>query len=365
MTQNEFDSQEAVPAMRLTGQNLADGWRVVERLDRGSDATGGMWSVGYRVTADGSGSLPAGTEGFLKALDYSWATQQPDQARAIQYMVEAFNFERDIVEHCSSRRMSNVVRGFTSGEVTVEGPPLFSRVNYLVFEVAPADVRRHLDSMSAFDAAWALRSLHNVANGLRQLHQATISHQDLKPSNVLVFDSNVSKIGDLGRASMRDVRSPFDGLEIAGDKTYAPPELLYGHLLPDATHRRRAVDMYQMGSMVMYIFTKVGTTASLARAMDSSLWYQQWTGGFEGALPFLRNAFDTTCEQLIEATPSWLRADIVQVFRELCDPDPLLRGDPKKSVGTLTRLDMQRYVSHLDRLARKAEINLKAVVTGR
>lgn len=57
----------------------------------------------------------------------------------------------------------------------------FTKVDYLIFELADGDVRSHLDAMPAFDAAFLLRTLHHVATGLQQLHRAQIAHQDLNP----------------------------------------------------------------------------------------------------------------------------------------------------------------------------------------
>ena len=53
----------------------------------------------------------------------------------------------------------------------VPGQP-FSKVEYLIFDLADGDIRAHLDAQHAFDLAFALRTLHHVAVGLDQLHKA-------------------------------------------------------------------------------------------------------------------------------------------------------------------------------------------------
>lgn len=90
---------------------------------------------------------------------------------------------------------------------------------------ADGDVRNHLAVAEKIELAWLLRSLHHVATGLYQLHSARVAHQDLKPSNILVFDKKLSKVSDLGSASIREVPSPRDEAPFAGDSTYAPPEV--------------------------------------------------------------------------------------------------------------------------------------------
>ena len=77
------------------------------------------------------------------------------------------------------------------------------------------------------------RSLHHIAVGLQQIHGQGIAHQDLKPSNVLVFNGNNSKIGDFGRSAYKGHIPPHENNNVAGDLTYAPPELLYGYVDPD------------------------------------------------------------------------------------------------------------------------------------
>jgi serine/threonine protein kinase len=281
----------------------------------------------------------------------------------LRYMTNAFVWERDIVDLCTARRMDHVVRGLGSGEVAVPGHGLLSTVNYIIFEEATrGDSRRHLDAMAAIEHAWVLRALHNIANGLRQLHQEGIAHGDLKPSNVLVFDDAV-KIGDLGRASRADQPSPHEPATVLGDRTYAPPELLYEAPDPDLTLRRRACDAYHLGSLLRFFFTKVGTTPALAMSIDPAFWCVGWGGTFEDALPHLREAFDAVTVEFAEAVPSGLRGDLVALFKELCDPDPRLRGNAKVQTGRAQRYSMERYVSRFDNLASRAETRLRSALS--
>ena len=51
----------------------------------------------------------------------------------------------------------------------------------------------------------------------------------------------------------------------------------------------------------------------------------------------------------------------MQLIREMCDPDPEVRGSPK--LAGVTRYSIDRYVSIFDRLAKKADMHLKRVFT--
>lgn len=346
------------PAAALTGLVLGGRWRVAGRYVPGDEATGGYFSVGYLAEELGPDGQPTGEVAFVKAMDYArWRNLSPlPLSDALQLLSSAFIFERDIVRECTDRKMTNVVRGVDHGSVDVPGFEPLSSVDYLVFEVADGDVRKHLDSVRIFDEAWALRLLHNVANGLRQLHQAGLAHQDLKPSNVLVFQ-DCSKIGDLGRAYRPGAVAAHIGACVPGDFAYAPPEFLYGHFDPDSPIRCRAADAYHLGSMVMFMFARVGATPALASAIEPQLWYPTWGGTFDQVLPHLRDAFDRVLQRFSAEVPEHLRKDLLPLVRELCDPDPATRGNPKAAPPQ--RYSMERYVSVLDRLARSAELGLR------
>ncbi len=173
-------------------------------------------------------------------------------------MTEAYNFERDLLETCGAKRMSRVVKALSSGQV--DAVPGGVPVNYLIFEEAKGDVRGYLDEADAFDIAWVLRVLHHIATGLNQLHSAGIAHQDMKPSNALIFEDGASKVADLGCADQAGSQSPRGEQRVPGDRTYAPPELLYGHVPSDWKQRRQACDLYHLGSLALFLFTGVTTT---------------------------------------------------------------------------------------------------------
>ena len=232
---------------KLHGVELPGGWTADLELS-GSSQTGGNFSYGYRVTHTD------GRKAFLKALDYSKAFRDDDPPAALQALTAAYLFERTILQTCKTRRMDRVVQSIDFGNVVVDHTDL-GRVDYLIMEIAEGDVRTFLSASDKIELAWKLRALHHIATGLHQLHGANIAHQDVKPSNVLVFEATVSKIADLGSASQKGSVCPRDDRAFAGDPAYAPPELLYGHRDPDWTTRRFGCDAYLLGSMVVFMFT--------------------------------------------------------------------------------------------------------------
>lgn len=338
------------PAAQLEGMSLEGDWVVEKRLDPGPSATGGNFSVGYIARHPDHG--PA----FLKALDYSRAFRSSDVPRALQTMTEAFNYECRVLDKCGAARMSRIVRALGRGDIHLPGAPV--PVSYLLFEHADGDVRAHLDAAASFDVAWALRCIHHVAVGLNQLHGNRIAHQDLKPSNVLIFERDSSKIGDLGRADYQGHTAPWEHLDFAGDPVYAPPEQRYGHVEPDWNARRQACDVYHLGSFALFLFTGMSTTPAILSKLDPAQRPERWRGGFPAVLPFVRDAFDLVATEFESYVSGSLASDLVATYRELSDPDPAVRGHPKARVTHGNPYSLERYVSRFNLLAQRAEAGM-------
>jgi serine/threonine protein kinase len=338
------------PARRLLGLDLDDGWKVVSEVIRGPEATGGRFSAGYIV------ERASGERGFLKALDYSRATLPGvDTPAELQRLTTEYLFERDIVSACVGKSFSRVVRGIGYGKVTV-APGLDGQVEYLIFELAAGDIRKQMSQARRVDAAWRLRVLHQVATGLFQLHTAQVAHQDLKPSNVLDFDSEGIKIGDLGRAAKLRENSPHDGYQIAGARAYAPPELLYGELSADWQCRRIGCDLYHLGSLAVFLFASANMTGLLLAELSLAAHPSQWRGTYRDVLPQVQKAFGQALGKISVALPDGLREEVLTVVRQLCEPDPLLRGHPRDRRSINNRYTCERYVGVFNRLASEAEL---------
>jgi serine/threonine protein kinase len=336
------------PAQSMHGMTLPGGWTLVRQASKAITATGGHFSASYIVQHED------GREAFLKAIDFVKAFNAPDITKALEALAREFNFERDLAMRCRDRGMTRVVRAIEHGTVEVPGGHALPRVSYLIFELADGDIRKYVETDGNVDVAWAFRMLHGVALGLRQLHSEGIVHQDLKPSNVMTFGADISKIGDLGRAGVVGGGSPFDSLRIAGDMGYAPPELLYGHMIDDWS-RRRAGDLFHLGSLLCFQFTGMNATAAIFSELAPEHYPHSWGGSYEGVLIYLRDALNRCAARLPCFADDKMRSDLVQMFRELCDPDPALRGHPKaRAMRYGDRYAVDRYVSRFDALSKRA-----------
>jgi serine/threonine protein kinase len=234
-------------------------------------------------------------------------------------------------------------------------------VPYLIFEMAEGDLRSRITFNNNVELAWKLRSLHNVSIGLKQLHKIDIGHQDLKPSNVLLYeDGYTSKIGDLGRSLCRDIDAPHGGDgNFTGDFTYSPPEFLYRYIEPDWSKRIKATDLYLFGSLLTFYFTGTNMTALIGKNIDAQFRWDKWGGTFDDVKDYLVDAFFKSINEVKVSLPNKEIGDeLGTLIQFCCYPYPEKRGHPKSIAQIGNQYDFERISSKLDLLARKAELNV-------
>lgn len=341
-------------AEQLVGINLNDGWLVVEKLVAAPNATGGMFSHSYLAKKDGRIA-------FVKAFDFSDAFKEG--VNTLQYLAaltHSYENERDILQHCRGRKLSKVATAIGDGDVQISGLGVMEgRVYYLVFERADGDIRRQMDEASSSDLTWCMRALRDVCLGLAQVHREMIAHQDLKPSNVLCYESeNAFKVADFGKSSRRGVSIWHDEHNFPGDRTYAPLELLYGHLLTDFHARRVGADMYMLGNLAAFLFTGTNVTSAVLARMDRTHHWTKWAGPFSEVLPYVLEAFARVLEELEARLPAEIRAEIIGIVKDLCTPDISARGH-RKNIGKGDQYSLERYVAQLTHSVSMLEVRTR------
>nr|WP_314606838.1 protein kinase [uncultured Janthinobacterium sp.] len=358
------------PAERLLGHVTNDGWKVTELLRSAKlntpGLTGGNFSVGYKVCRDNPKTGQEETA-FLKALDVDQALRNSkDLVRDLGERLNEFAFERGMHDFCRNRHMSRVVRAIEAGDLNPASAPgdKINQVPFLVLEIADqGDARSWVNRISNVETVLKLSYLHHTLIGLQQLHKATVVHSDLKPSNVMIFQRDGAKIGDLGRVINGGGSCPFTGNPYPGDYSYAPPEILYSAPQSDWVNGRERVDLFQWGALCVYLFSGIELNTWLIRRLDVSIRPFLWGGGgpsYTMVLPYLIDAFESTLEELSrDAFPEWASDALVTLIRETAYPDYALRGDASVVRRTPNVTGIDRLITRLSILVKRAEVQVR------
>lgn len=341
-------------ANNLLSRELQTGWKVIEKIEKPDNATGSFFSVCYKVKKDADIC-------FLKAFDFARFFQIAEPGKKIVEimtdMLNAYRYEKQLSDFCKGHHVTKVLFVKEAGEENIIGHTI-SIVPYLIFDLAEGDVRKSLLFSEKLDIAWRMKSLHDIAVGLMQLHQIEVAHQDLKPSNILIFKGE-SKIGDLGRSICRSISSPYDKLPFAGDFNYAPPEIMYGNYISDWHKRVFATDCYLMGSMVVYYFLGISMSALLSKYIPPVFRYDTWHGEFGEIKPYLIDAFSNTLDEFEKSIHNdALKEELRWLVEKLCYPIPEERGHPKNILSLGSSYNLERFVSKFDLLHKKARRGL-------
>ncbi|SDE21377.1 Protein kinase domain-containing protein [Mucilaginibacter pineti] len=343
-------------AYALEGKLLKNKWKVKKRIEPKAGGTGGFFSVCYLVS-DGD------REAFLKAINFKAFFQLFSGRSIIEILSEqtnAFKFEKELLLRCKSKNLTKVSTILDEGEELVAGFTI-ANVPYLIFELADGDLRSRITFNNDVELAWKLSSLHNVSIGLKQLHGIDIGHQDLKPSNVLLYESGItSKIGDLGRSLCEHIDAPHEGDgNFTGDFSYAPPEFLYRFIEQDWSKKIRATDLYLFGSLVAFYFTGMNMTALIGKNIDRQFRWDKWGGSFDDVKDYLVDAFYKSINEIKAGISNTVLSDeIGKIIEMCCFPYPEKRGHPKSIKQKGNQYDFERITAKLDLLRKKAEMNV-------
>jgi serine/threonine protein kinase len=357
----------------LIGQSLPDGWVIDRQLPRAgtpgaTDMSGSFFSLSYIAKKKESiKGKETETEAFVKVIDVMNALrvqQGSTLMERLSLVTASYGFECSILDMCEKARLDRVVQIIAKGELP---PPPGSGVPipYMLFELADGDVRKIVSKTNKLDDAWRFRVLHDVAVGLQQLHGLTIAHQDLKPSNVLIFDKagQGAKIGDLGRASHRSIGAGHDGFTIAGATIYAPPEQVFGICPERWEDRREGCDLYHLGTLTTFLFSGCTPTDYFMKLLPPELRPFAWGGNatcdYQTALPMLSSTFTAFVDDVSNDLPEWARDEVSQIILNACNPDYLKRGDPVARQQTGKPLGIPSFVSRFARLSKRAEVEMR------
>jgi len=264
-------------------------------------------------------------------------------------MLNAFKYEKELSEYCRGHHVTKVIFVKDFGEEHIDGYTI-PIVPYLIFDLADGDVRKLLHFSENLDISWRLKSLHSIAVGLKQLHYIEVSHQDLKPSNVLLIKGD-TQIGDIGRSICKSFSGPWDNLNFSGDYNYAPPEIMYGYYERDWNKRVFATDCYLLGSMVVFYFLGISMSALLLKYIPENFKWTKWRGSFGDIEAYVLDAFEQALSEFeAQIKPEYLRKELRWSVERLCYPIPEKRGHPKNIHSMGSSFNLERFISKFDLL---------------
>lgn len=357
-----IDEQNNPLAENLLGREINTRWKVIKKIEKGSDDTGGMFSVGYEVI-DNNKNI-----GFLKAFNFKQVFKRKDEnmMQILNAFSEAYNYEKEILEKCSQKKLKHIVNILDAGTITETGYMI--PVPYLIFEMAEESLRSKLTEINKkVDVIWNLNCIHQIAVALQEIHNNDIAHLDLKPSNILLFDEDFSKLTDFGRSSMKNssikVYYEKNG-NVEGDRSYAPIERLYGYNEGDWYNIKIGTDFYLLGSFIFQIFTGFSITTAIMANIDEQFYWNNWHGEYTEVYSYIFETYILVMQKFQSILKKQMddntASEILKLVNEMCTPDINRRGDPEAIKRKSNRkYELHRYITRIDQLSKRLEISLK------
>lgn len=349
-------------AENLLGKEVNNNWKVMKKFEKQNDDTGGMFSVGYEVI-NKSGNIA-----FLKAFNFKEVFRHKDEEmmKFLGMFTEAYNYEKEILEKCSQRRLKHIVNILDAGTITEKGYNI--PVPYLIFEMADESLRGKINEINKkIDVIWNLKCLHQVAVALQEIHNSDIAHLDLKPSNILLFNEDFSKLTDFGRASMKNskIKAYYETEgNVEGDIAYAPMERLYGYNEGDWYEIKVGTDFYLLGSFIFQLFTGFSITTAIMNNIDAQFQWLNWHGEYSEVYSYIVEAYILVMQKfhiwLKDKVDENTAEEIEKLIDEMCTPDKSRRGDPEAIKRKATRkYELYRYITRIDKIIKRLEIAIK------
>ena len=342
---------------KLIGIALKDDWEIVSLNPRTSNATGAHHSYGYIAK-----NTRTGHTGFVKALKVERDTriEDPEERLAdLEIRIQRFRYERNLLRKCNEKNIKKVVKLILDDTLVCSDGT--ADIPYFLFELAVSDLRSRCNATDILDSVENLHILHQAFTAIEAMHFNNIVHQDIRPSNVLLFGTQTTKLGDLGNAHDKTIPRPGDSSIICGARGHAPVEQLYQKELVDWEERRTSADLYMLGSLIVYVFAGVSLTNLIQSHLLPEHGWLQWSGSYDDVMPFLTDAWDASLEELEVSVDKRIATEICLLTRSLTHPEPSKRGYPKPK-PTVAKYSLRQYVSRLNVLEQRLKMNIKTEV---
>lgn len=349
----------------LKGKTIG-GWLVGDRIVNNDVTT--KYALYHEVSQDGINAIMK-VLNYDKCLNANYLDGAKDQNDLLAREAEAFHFETELSKECAGSHMGNVIRYLDSGELKLDGY-VVKNVAYIVYEMSEGKIGDFLKFSSKANLVAdlgvlvdKLKSLHQVTKGVKQLHTHLIAHHNITPQSIEVFETNsLFKIGGLQKSRTRQavLNSPVAAKLFDGDYTFAPPEAFFSHKISEEMSTYYQIDTYMLGNLVVYYLSSMNLTTLINQKCPCTLidWASKGAG-YQQVLPDIRKAFYESLDEIkASICVKELCDPIVEIIEGLCNPAPEERGYPGGFAKVQANADLQRLLTKLDVLYRKAQLLL-------
>lgn len=356
---------ESFACKDLKGKTIG-GWLVGDQIVN-TDVTA-KYALFHEVSKDGNNAIMK-VLNYDKCLNANYLDGAKDQNDLLARETEAFHFETELSKACAGSHMGNVIRYLDSGELKLDGYAV-RNVAYIVYEVSDGKIGDFLKFSSKADLVadlgilvGKLKSLHQVTKGVKQLHTHLIAHHNITPQSIEVFDSeSLYKIGGLHKSRTRQalLNSPVAAKLFDGDYTYAPPEAFFSYKISEEMSTYYQIDSYMLGNLIVYYLSSMNLTTLINQKCPCKLIEWASKGAeYQQVLPDIRKAFYEALDEIkASICVKELREPIIEIIEGLCNPAPEERGYSGRNGRVRANADLQRVLTKLDVLYRKAQLIL-------
>jgi len=117
-----------------------------------------------------------------------------------------------------------------------------------------------------------------------------------------------------------------------------------------------------LGNLIFTSFIGESLTSFILHALPSELRHTVYTGTYDQVLPHLIDRhFELVPIVMKEFIPAEIESELTSLVLALCHPDPERRGHSVNVSGKGSQYGLERVISALDRLEKKARIQERYV----
>jgi serine/threonine-protein kinase len=199
----------------------------------------------YRILRRlGEGGMGSVYLGYQEGADQHLAIKVlPEQQAASQAAIDRFYREAKsgaLLNH------PNIVRNVAAGQDQATGR------HYLVMEfVDGPSALELLNRYGRLSVGDAVHVILDIARGLEHAHSRNVVHRDIKPDNILITQSGLAKLGDLGLAKRTDEASHLT----AARQGFGTPYYMPYEQAMNAKYADGRSDIYALGATLYHLVT--------------------------------------------------------------------------------------------------------------